>query len=777
MDARLVALAVGMWGAAATVVGIGVHLAPQALLFEVSLIAMAIIALVRKQRQQMLLCALGIIVGSAVAILRTVPLITHPLHEAANNNSVVHARAVVTSDPIVFCRSGALDWSVNQSAVVNLRVEEFDVHGQVIRGAIPVSAFSTTGTSEQISGLIPGMHVSTTMKLSSGSLGRPVAATASVLSIAIVRGPPRYQGIASLLRGGLHRTLARAPRDAQALVPGLALGDSSALQPHLKSAMQAAGLTHLIAVSGANVSLLVLVVMRLCVRRSRVTQLVVVLAVLASFVVLVRPQPSVLRASVMGVIIVLAHFRDTRALPLPALATAVIVLILIDPWLAISYGFALSVVATSGLILFSPRVVAGLDRTLPRRIPRWLIDILAVTLCAQFAVLPLMISLAAPVSLAAIPANMVAVPLAGPAMICGLVAALLAPVSTTLAQLVVQGAVWPAIGIAATARWGAAQTWLVVPWPQGRVGVSVALLCIAVVVNTVRQWQGLSAKSRARVMSIALVFTFLLWHPPSTQLRPWPPANWIMVSCDVGQGDGTVLRVSTHSAIVIDVGPDPESMNRCLKQLHITTIPILVLTHFHADHVGGIESVLRERTIGQVWTTQLQEPELTTAFALQALHRHRLSEHVVSFPEHVVIADLDIQCLWPSRIIKGQGSDPNNASLVLLVRTKGYSFVLAGDVEPPAQTVIAEQFGSLKVDVLKLAHHGSPHQDPSFATALRPTNAIISVGVNNDYGHPAMSTIAMYQALGAHVWRTDQQGSIAVVSTGRKLVVRPSRES
>lgn len=777
MDARLVALAVGVWGAAATVVGIGIRLAPQAMLFTVALIVMATFVLIRRQRQQMLLSALGVIVGSAVAILRTVPLLQHPIHEAAHNKSLVHAQAVVADDPIVFSRSGALDWSENQSVVVNLRIEEFDSHEQVFRGAIPITAFSTPNTASQMADLVPGMRVSATMKLIPGSLGRPVAATASVVSLTVIRGPPRYQEMAIRLRTGLHRALADAPRDAQSLVPGLALGDSSGLQPTLKSAMQATGLTHLIAVSGANVSLLLLVVMRLCARRSRVTQLVVVVVVLAGFVVLVRPQPSVLRASVMGLVIVLANFRDSRALPLPALATAIIALIIIDPWLAISYGFALSVAATFGLVVFSPRIVIGLDRILPRQIPRWAIDVLAVTLCAQFAVLPLMISLAAPISIVAIPANMIAVPLAGPAMICGLLASLIAPVSAALAQFLVQGAVWPAVGIGAIAHLGASQTWLVVPWPHGPIGVSLALVFIAVVVNSVRQWRGLATQSRAQVVSIALAVTFLLWHPPRTQLRPWPPSNWLMVSCDVGQGDGTVLRVSAHSAVVIDVGPDPESMNRCLKQLHISSIPILVLTHFHADHVGGIESVLRDRRIGQVWTTQLQEPELTSAFAERALRQHHLAEHVVSFPEHVAIADLDIQCLWPSTIIRGQGSDPNNASLVLLVRTHGYSFVLAGDVEPPAQRIITEQFGALNVDVLKVAHHGSPNQEPRFAMALHPTDAIISVGANNDYGHPAQSTIAMFQALGTRVWRTDQQGSIAVIESAGRLVVLASRGS
>ena len=777
MDARLATLAMGVWSAAAIFVSVGLRLAPQAILFAITSAVLAAMALIHRQRQQWLMLALGVALGSAVAMLRIWPLIHHPLYSAARSTPISHIRAVVTGDPIVFARSGALDWNSRTSVVVPLRVTAFDVHGQRVRGAIPISAFSTPDTSEAMANLIPGMHVNLTARLSPATAGRPVAATATVVSLQIERGPSRYQGFASTLRQGLHRTLEHSSPDAQMLVPGLALGDSSALQPDLKQAMQSAGLTHLIAVSGANVSLLVLIVMRICVHRSRTTQLVVVLLVLAAFVILVRPQPSVLRASVMGMIVVLAHFRGTRAFPFPALATAIIVLISIDPWLSISYGFALSIFATGGLILFSPKLVSLLDRWLPRQIPRWFVSTLTVTLCAQFAVLPLMISLSAPISLASIPANVIAVPLAAPAMVFGLLAAVLSVVSSPLALVIAQGAIWPAVGIAWVARWGTEQTWLTVPWPHGIWGVGLAIGFMALTIHGALLWRRLPSIAHTQLVATIMCFVFLLWQPPSLQFRPWPPANWIMVVCDVGQGDGTVIRVGTHSAVVIDVGPDPQSMNRCLDRLHISRIPLLVLSHFHADHVGGLEAVLQGRSVGQVWTSTLQEPELTTAFALRVLQKHGLQEHVATFPEHVVLGDLDIQCLWPARLIRSQGSDPNNASIVLLIRTRGHELLLAGDVEPPAQQAIAHQFGSLNVDVLKIAHHGSPHQDSGFAVDVHPRVAIISVGENNDYGHPAQSTIAMYEALGSTVWRTDRQGSIAVVESDGQLAVRPSRGS
>ena len=777
MDARLATFALGVWTAAATFVSVGLRLPPQAVLFAIATVTSVVIAMIRRGRQQWLMLALGIALGSAVALLRVWPLIQHPLHAVADTGAISHVRGVVAGDPLVFEHTGGLVWAARTSVFVPLRITTFDVHGIAVRGSIPISVFSSAGTADDLASLIPGMHVSMTVKLASASVGRPLAATASALSVRVDRGPPRFQGVAAALRHGLQQSLKSSPREARALVPGLALGDSSALQPDLKSAMQSAGLTHLIAVSGANVSLLVLIVMRLLVRRSRSTQLVGVLFALAAFVVLVRPQPSVLRASVMGVIVVLAHFRGARVLPLPALATAIIVLVALDPWLAVSYGFALSVVATGGLIMFAPAFVRFLDNWLPPHIPRWLVDTLAVTMCAQFAVLPLMVSLSSPISLASIPANVVAVPLAAPAMVFGLLASVLSVFSALVARLIVEFAVWPAVGIAGIAHWAAAQSWLVIPWPHGVVGVSLALGLVALTIHSAIFWRSLSGHSHTHIVATLMCFVFLLWNPPTLQLRSWPAANWIMVACDVGQGDGAVIRTGPHAAVVIDVGPDPQAMDRCLNRLHVSAIPLLVLTHFHADHVGGLDSVLRGRRIGQVWTTALQEPELTTSFALRDLKAHQLTEHVVTYPEHVVIGELDIRCLWPSRLIRGQGSDPNNASVVLLIRIHGHSILLAGDVEPPAQAAIAHQYGAFNVDVLKVAHHGSPHQDADFAVNVHPREAIISVGANNDYGHPAQSTIAMYEALGSKVWRTDTQGSIAIEEVDGQLVVHPSRGS
>ena len=777
MDLRLLPIAVSAWISTAIILSLGTRTAPQTILFFAAFVMLACFALLRKGSLNVQLLVVGLVLGTVIGALRVWPLVSHPIRSDAGSHSVVHLIGTVTSDPMEFTHSGGLDWASSTSTVVGIRVSHWDVHGNAYRGAIPISMFGTGSKAGAMTSLVPGTVIAASGILSEPPTGRPIAASMTVTKFSVVRAPPRYQWFAEVLRDHLHRALSGYPSAAQALVPGLALGDSSALQSDLKADMQASGLTHLVAVSGANVSLLLVLVMQGVRRRTRMTQVIAIAVVLASFVVIVRPQPSVLRASVMGVVVVVAHFLGTRSSPLPSLAFAVLGLLCFDPWLAISYGFALSVAATAGLLLFSRRVSVWMDHILPRQFPNWFAETLTVTLCAQFAVLPLMVTLGATTSLASIPANLVAVPLAAPAMLGGLFAALVSIVSIPLAHLVVVVAVVPATTIAVIARWAANQSWAIVPMPHGPFGVLVSILLIAAVIHGTLRWKGLSKVFRGKLFIFAMCFVFLLWHPPQFAIKPWPPANWVMVACDVGQGDGVVLRVDAHSAMVIDVGPDPDAMNACLTKLHVKSIPILVLTHFHADHVGGLTKVIAHRQVGQVWVSALNEPELTTRFAMQALHKRQIEPQVITYAHHARLGELDITCLWPSRLIRGQGSDPNNASVVLLVRVHGHLIMLPGDVEPPAQLAIASQVGQLNVDVLKIAHHGSRNQDSKFAEVMHPKNVIISVGQGNDYGHPAQSTIAMYQALGAKVWRTDRQGSIAVVWTGSALEVRAQNGS
>ena len=710
---------------------------------------------------------LGALLGSTIAIIRILPMATGPVAKASQSNVVVSGVATVTSDPIVSEAKSALDWNNRKLLRISLRIDSINVRGQVFSVGSPVMTF--IDDSELIAAAkhyIPGQRIQFSGKLSSAPLGKPFAGYLKLLELPVlVESAPRYQILAWHLRAGLHESLRFSSDAAQGLVPGLALGDSSALQPELADQMKAAGLTHLIAVSGTNVTLLIIVVLAVL-RKFRVKRnwqyLATVFALLA-FVVLVRPEPSVLRATVMGLVALAATYSRSNKSPVPALSVAVIFLVALDPWLAVSYGFALSVAATAGLVLWVNRIQAFLDRKIPKAVPLWVIQILTVTIAAQFSVFPILVALGSPVSLSSIPANMLAVPLAGPAMVLGLLAALTTPLVAPIGALIAFLAGVFAHLIAIVAKYCAAIGWLTIPWPTGRFGIGMAILMVSGVVQIGLIWRALNRAQQSQSLSVVLAALALLWINPTLSLKPWPAPNWVMVSCDVGQGDATVIRVGRNEAVVVDVGGDSKAIDKCLSDLQIKQIPVLLLTHFHADHVGGLRGAIGNREVGQIRVSPLNDPPATTKFVQDTLSELKKESVVMTYPERFVINGVSFTCIWPSELILGQGSDANNASVAIAVQVDGISILLAGDIEPPAQDKIARDLPAIDFDVIKVAHHGSRYQSSDFASWANAEVAFISVGKDNDYGHPAPETVSLYELTGSKVFRTDHGGDLAIL--------------
>jgi competence protein ComEC len=280
---------------------------------------------------------------------------------------------------------------------------------------------------------------------------------------------------------------------------------------------------------------------------------------------------------------------------------------------------------------------------------------------------------------------------------------------------------------------------------------------------------GLVLARRWLCVLAAVVLVLALLRPPAPP--GWPPAGWLLVACDVGQGDGLVLRLDAGRAMVVDAGPDPPAMGRCLDRLGIGEVPLLVLTHFHADHVDGLSGVLDHRRIGRIWVSPLASPSAgaTTVRTLAASHGVPVEVPVVGSTGSVGPASWSV--LGPLGPVAdadpGAGAESeseNDASLVLMITVSGIRILLSGDVEPAGQAALVDAGVDLRADVLKVPHHGSARQDPRFLAATHARFAIASAGVHNDYGHPAPRTVAALAGLGATVLRTDAEGSIAVVA-------------
>lgn len=574
----------------------------------------------------------------------------------------------------------------------------------------------------------------------------------------LVADPDPVAAAVGLLRAGLVQACSGLAPDARALVPALVVGDTSAMTEELRERFVVTGLTHLTAVSGANLTLLLGFLRTVAVLvgvRGRWLMTVMVAGV-AGFVLLCLGEPSVVRAAAMGLVGLAALGRTGRGRHgLRFLGVAVVAVVLVEPPMARSLGFALSVLATFGLLFWAGAWADALARWMPR----WAAESIAVPLAAQVATEPVVVALAGQVSVVAVLANLVAGPLVGPATVLGLSAALLAPVAMPLAVLAAWFAGWCAQAIAWVARLGEALPGAAVQWPAGPLEVFIVVMgCLVAVVLAPH------VLTRPPVCAgLALVMVASLLRTPTPP--GWPPVDWAVAVCDVGQGDATVLAAAPGEGVLVDTGPDPALLSRCLAQLGVRRVPLLLLTHLHADHAGGV-AALADRGVDLVVTSSVRSPAAADAEVDAVLGAGR--RVIAGAGSAWQVGGVHLEVLAAPSLGsdatpgEGESSAENDASLLTRAEVSGVNVLLPGDAEETGQTRHLSLGEALDVDVLVVPHHGSGRHSPAFIAAARADLAVISVGADNDYGHPSARTLRSVSAAGATLARTDEQGAVAV---------------
>ncbi len=578
----------------------------------------------------------------------------------------------------------------------------------------------------------------------------------------VVASAPWWDATAATLRQTLKATAAPLGGDRAGLLPGLVVGDTSGIDDRLSTDAKTTGITHLLAVSGSHFAMLcgaVVVVLR---RRGPRFAAVGGTVTLLGLVVLVGPEASVLRAAVMGGIGLLGLFGGRSRSAMPALATAVLVLLLTDSELALSAGFALSVLASAGLILIAPAWSAALQA---RGWPAGWADLLVVPVVAQLVTMPVIVLISGTVSVVGVVANLLVAPVVAPALLLGVLCAIAGPwwnaAAVILARMTGPLLDWVAWVAHSLARWPDAA----VSWPETPAGAITLAVLTVLVVMFLRRRRG-RAMAIAAVLGIAAVLL-----PARVVATGWPVAGWLLTACEVGQGDAMVLSTGEdHTAVMVDAGPDPDLADACLRRLSVATIPLLVITHLHADHVDGLVGVLRGRSVGAVAVGPDRDPGSGWSTVLEAAAASGVP--VVSLTPGVRWSSggLRLTALAPNRLFHGTDSDPNNDSVVLLAEHDGERILMTGDIETEAQQALLGAGVDLNADVLKVPHHGSAKLLDSFVRAVSPTVAVIGVGLGNDYGHPSPRTLDLLQRDGVgEVLRTDLQGDVSVGSSDGAL--------
>ena len=541
-------------------------------------------------------------------------------------------------------------------------------------------------------------------------------------------------------------------------------GDKSLLPESDYVAMQETGLAHIFAVSGLHCAFLVTLLSLLIPPTHRRTLCAVASAVLVFYMLLTGLSPSVARACVMQLFLLSAPLFRRGSDPLTSLAAALTVILLVNPYAVGSVSLQLSFAATLGMVLLAGRLYKsftgwyrGRNRAV-RAALSFLAANLAATLGALVFTAPLTAYYFNILSLVAPLAGLLAVPAAGYAFMSAFVSALLGLVWTPLGHLagyvpllLVKYILWVAHLLLAVPYHAVYFTnvylrvWLLY--------VYTAFLGCAVTPDGKRKYALASALT---VLTLAACL--------------WLNSRWQQYGAfraavlDVGQGESVALCSGSEAALV-DCGSSNSYVDAgsvaadALQSAGIRRLSAVIVTHYHADHTNGLTEVLTRLPVDTLYLPDIED-EYGVRDRLVSLAAHQGANVVfVTEPTRIALGEA-VLTVYPPLLTTG---DLNEQELTALATAGDFDLLITGDMAGQTEQLLAQTYPLPDVEVLVVSHHGSRYSsDESFLRAITPDNAVISVG-DNRYGHPAEETLRRLQAVGATVWRTDQQGSIRII--------------
>jgi competence protein ComEC len=548
------------------------------------------------------------------------------------------------------------------------------------------------------------------------------------------------------------------PREAE-LARGFVLGEDEGIDPRTEEDFRRSGLSHLLAVSGENVTLLALLgsvvlgAFGIALRE----RLVWLIGLIAVYVPLAGAGASIQRAAVMGVAGLLATLAGRRASRLYALALAFLVTLAIDPGIAADVGWQLSFAAVLGILLLAPPLRDALSARLGAAAwRRALAEGIAVTVAATLATAPLIAFHFETLSTTTLLANVLAMPAVAPAMWLGMLSAAAAQVpGVPLEPLNGLDALLLAY-IAQVARWCAAPGWAEVHVHLGGTGLLGAYVGLATATAVALRQRAAGRWMPAAVAVVAMVTLVATAFGAKGEAEPPSPGALRVEVLDVGQGDAILLRPAGAAPVLIDGGPPGDGISTKLRDAGVESIGGAVVTHDESDHAAGVEELLGAFPVARLVYARLGRAPIAAA--------RRAGAAVARVGAGSVIRSgrLRLEVLWPPPVLLATplppGADPNQQALVILARWGGFAMLLCADAE--AESVPIDPG---PVDVLKVAHHGS--DDAGLGALLdrtRPRLAVISVGAENSYGHPTAGTLATLAAHGVPTLRTDRDGDVVI---------------
>jgi competence protein ComEC len=608
---------------------------------------------------------------------------------------------------------------------------------------------------------------------------------------------------------------ANLPAELGALARGMVLGEDGGIPETTRDDFRRSGLAHLLAASGQNVALLCALALPLLMlagapQRIRIA---VLLPLVAIYVALAGSGASITRAGIMAGAGLLAVAAGRRSSAVYSLLLAAVVILAMNPRTTADPGWQLSFAAVAGMLALGPLIQRPL-----RRLPRPVAEAIGATIAATISTSPLLAHEFGAVSVAALPANVVAFPAVAPIMWIGMgeaaieqlaglgapLAAVAHAVEAVFAPLTALALRWVA-GVAtrfADPAWAQAQIRL--GWPAV-VATYAALAAVAIAAAHAARmraalWKAVDGAPRGpaarRAPGLARVGDALDWlralSPNSRRAfaapvaavalaavahassPPPPPRHLTVDFIDVGQGDSTLIRDPTGAAVLFDGGVPEARVDRTLRRLGVRKLSLVVATHQSRDHHAGLLQVVKRFRVGLFLDGRYGVPDASFIALENEVDRRKIPRRPAQAGERLRIGGMTVRILWPPPRHPGEPppANPNERATVAVVSEDGFDLFLSADAESP----VLLPLDLPHVDAMKVPHHGSADPGlPQLLDRLTPQVAAIETGRGNRYGHPTPFTLDALRRRVPRVYRSDRDGTIELTVSDGRIAIRTHR--